>query len=196
MLKFSCAKTNPRESSSRGGTHISGYVTPFAISRERVHACRPRAYGRLSEPRNGGFESSDVDRRRFTTDRYCDGNSYGEVIGRLFSPRYTPRYVYVRGCVSRRCRTLRVIQFESSGARWGSKHADNSAALTTIAVDLQDRHCSARTLCNSRRASAAPRLLILPPLSLSLISFCLFCFLLAFPQHFFRISPLLPRVLT
>lgn len=39
-----------------------------------------------------------------------------------------------------------------------SKHADNSAALTTLAIDLQDRHCFVRTLCNSSSIGSSPTL--------------------------------------
>lgn len=66
------------------------------------------------------------------------------------------------------------------------KHADNSVVLTRL-VDLGDRHCFARTLCNSRRASRASCDF---PLSLFLFLFVFFFlfFLAMFPSDFCTID--------
>lgn len=73
------------------------------------------------------------------------------MIGRLFSPSIR---LGVCGCDFSQVPYVASYLRELECTR-ESKHADNSAALTAIAVDLQDRHCFARTLCNSRRALGA-----------------------------------------
>lgn len=110
----------------------AGYISEYIMRLARLHIlCDSvwiRAHPRisaaarlrwLSHQRNGDLRSSDVD-GHFTTDRYCDRNSFVEVIGRLFSRMSIDVCVCVCACVnirSHRCVCFANAILESSRAR-------------------------------------------------------------------------------